>query len=181
MMRVFASLSQFHCWPLRDLTNDEAAQRGYVVSRLQILPHCAHLRRGLEQQLFLSHKVVRRSTIALALSCQWQLKCSLVMLGDSEHSVWQELSSQELPEPCRKKRTLMRYPQASPEQLQAPSGKFRVIGVDLKTAATATYHLGDFDAFDTADKIAREKATVGNPVFIYDDKRELVVRYGSWH
>lgn len=75
----------------------------------------------------------------------------------------------------------MRYPKASPEELQAPAGKFRVIGVDLKTAATSNYHLGDFDTLATADKIAQEKASVGNPVFIYDDQRELVVRYGSWH
>lgn len=75
----------------------------------------------------------------------------------------------------------MRYPKARPEELQAPAGKFRVIGVDLKTAATANYHLGDFDTLATADRIAQDKAGVGNPVFIYDDKCELVVRYGSWH
>ncbi len=75
----------------------------------------------------------------------------------------------------------MRYPKASPEELQAPKGKFRVIGVDLKVAATANYHLGDFDDLDTADKVAKEKGGVGHPVYVYDDDREMVVRYGSWH
>ncbi len=75
----------------------------------------------------------------------------------------------------------MRYPKASTEELQAPKGKFRVIGVDLRVSATANYHLGDFDDLDTADKAAREKASVGNPVYIYDDDSQMVVRYGSWH
>lgn len=75
----------------------------------------------------------------------------------------------------------MRYPKASTEELQAPAGKFRVIAVDLKVAATANYHLGDFDDLDTAHKVAQEKAGVGNPVYIYDHDSKLVVRYGSWH
>ncbi len=75
----------------------------------------------------------------------------------------------------------MRYPKAETEELQAPKGKFRVIGVDLKLAANANYHLGDFDDLAAADKVAQEKASVGNPVYIYDDDSQLVVRYGSWH
>lgn len=75
----------------------------------------------------------------------------------------------------------MRYPEASAEELRAPSGKFRVIGVDLKTAPTANYHLGDFATLSMAEKVAQEKACVGNPVYVYDDKSDLVIRYGSWH
>lgn len=75
----------------------------------------------------------------------------------------------------------MRYPKASDEELRAPQGKFRVVGVDLKVAATANYQLGDFDDFDTADRVAKEKASVGNPVYIYDDDSRLILRYGSWH
>ncbi len=75
----------------------------------------------------------------------------------------------------------MRYPQASGDELQAPKGKFRVIGVDLNAAADANYHLGDFETLSMAEKIAQDKARVGNPVFVYDDNRRLVVRYGSWH
>ncbi len=75
----------------------------------------------------------------------------------------------------------MRYPIASAEELQAPRGKFRVIGVDLKAAATANYHLGDFETLAVAEAAAKEKACVGNPVFVYDDQSQLVVRFGSWH
>ncbi len=75
----------------------------------------------------------------------------------------------------------MRYPEASAEELRAPSGKFRVIGVDLKTAATANYFLGDFETLAVAEKVAQEKACVGNPVYVYDDQSALVVRFGSWH
>lgn len=75
----------------------------------------------------------------------------------------------------------MRYPKASPKELQAPKGKFRVIAVDPQVAADANYHLGDFDCLTAADKVAKEKAGVGNPVYIFDDDSEMVVRYGSWH
>jgi hypothetical protein len=33
----------------------------------------------------------------------------------------------------------------------------------------------------TSSKLAKEKASVGKPIYIYDDNSELVVRYGSWH
>jgi len=75
----------------------------------------------------------------------------------------------------------MRYPKANAEELQAPKGKFRVIGVDLKAAAIANYHVGDFETLAMAKKVAKGKASVGNPIYIYDDTSELVVRYGSWH
>ncbi len=75
----------------------------------------------------------------------------------------------------------MRYPKASTEELQAPAGKFRVVGVDVKAAATANYHVGDFETLPMAQKVAKERACVGNPVYVNDDKSDLVARYGSWH
>ncbi len=75
----------------------------------------------------------------------------------------------------------MRYPKAGKKELQAPTGKFRVIGIDLSGSTAVNYHLGDFETLQTAKKIAKEKASVGNPIFIYNEKGELVVRYGSWH
>jgi hypothetical protein len=75
----------------------------------------------------------------------------------------------------------MRYPKASREELQAPTGTFRIIGVDLDGATTANYHLGDFETLELAEQVAKEKASVGKPIYIYDDNSELVVRYGSWH
>lgn len=75
----------------------------------------------------------------------------------------------------------MRYPKATPEELQAPKGMFRVIAVDPMAAASPNYHLGDFETFSMAEKIAQEKAGVGSPVFIFDDSCALLVRFGSWH
>lgn len=75
----------------------------------------------------------------------------------------------------------MRYPVAKPEELQAPKGKFRVIGVDLKVAADANYHIGDFDTFSLAEQVAQEQACVGKPIYIYDENCQLLVRLGSWH
>ncbi len=75
----------------------------------------------------------------------------------------------------------MRYPKASVDELQAPTGKFRVIGVDLKPDGTANYHLGDFESLPMAKTVAQKRAGVGNPVYVYDDQSDLIVRYGSWH
>ncbi len=75
----------------------------------------------------------------------------------------------------------VRYPNAKTEELQAPKGKFRVIGVDLKVAADANYHIGDFDSFSVAEKVAQEQASVGKPIYIYDEDCRLLVRLGSWH
>lgn len=75
----------------------------------------------------------------------------------------------------------MRYLKASREELQAPKGKFRVIGVDVNEGATGIYQLGDFETLELAEKLATEKATIGNPIYIYNDRSQLIVRYGSWH
>ncbi len=75
----------------------------------------------------------------------------------------------------------MRYPKANKAELQAPKGKFRVIGVDPNRAAAANYHVGDFETLPTAKKVAKETASVGRPIYIYDEDSELIVRYGSWH
>ena len=75
----------------------------------------------------------------------------------------------------------MRYLKASREELQAPKGKFRVIGVDVNEGATGNYHLGDFETLELADELATGKATIGNPIYIYNDRGQLIVRYGSWH
>jgi hypothetical protein len=75
----------------------------------------------------------------------------------------------------------MRYLQARREELQPPKGKFRVIGVDLKEGPPANFHLGDFESLTAAQKLAKQKAGIGSPIYIYNDKAELVVRYGSWH
>ncbi len=65
--------------------------------------------------------------------------------------------------------------------MQAPKGKFRVIGVDLNEGAAANYHLGDFETFSSADQLATERASVGIPIYVFDDAGRLLVRHGSWH
>ncbi len=62
-------------------------------------------------------------------------------------------------------------------QLRAPTGKFRVIGFALRDGHN--YVIGDFDAKDAAEECAKQHGTVGNPVHVYDDRADLVVRYGS--
>ena len=62
-------------------------------------------------------------------------------------------------------------------QLRAPAGKFRVIGFALREGHN--YLIGDFEARDAAEECAKKHGTVGNPVHVYNDRAELVVRYGS--
>ena len=75
----------------------------------------------------------------------------------------------------------MRYPRASERERTAPAGKFRLIALDLTDNSDAEYCLGDFDSLESAKQVAEEKSSVGQPIFVYDDKGELVVRHGSWH
>ncbi len=75
----------------------------------------------------------------------------------------------------------MRYPRASQQERTAPPGKFRLVALDLRENLDNEYCLGDFDTLDSATRIAKEKSGVGHPVFVYDDKGELTIRYGSWH
>ncbi len=75
----------------------------------------------------------------------------------------------------------MRYPKATRADLTAPSCKFRVLAVDVETDPTAIYLIGDFGSFVAADKAATQNAEIGRPVYVYNDKAELMVRYGSWH
>ncbi len=74
----------------------------------------------------------------------------------------------------------MRYPQTSKGQLQAPPLQFRVVGVSVADAL-GIYQLGDFDTLDAAQSVAAQRASIGSPVYIYNDSGELVVRFGSWH
>lgn len=74
----------------------------------------------------------------------------------------------------------MRYPTATKEELRAPQSRFRVIGVAVQDAS-GTYQLGDFDTLEAAQLAAAERAGVGNPVYVYNDAGELIVRLGSWH
>jgi hypothetical protein len=75
----------------------------------------------------------------------------------------------------------MRYPKATKEELTAPPAQFRVLGVEIHATSESVFSIGDFEALDAAKQAAKQKAGTGVPIFIYDDRGELIVRYGSWH
>jgi hypothetical protein len=75
----------------------------------------------------------------------------------------------------------MRNPKATKEELTAPIGKFRVLGVDVHVDTGAVYLIGDFDTITLAKEAAKQRASTGSPMFIYNDQAKLIVRYGSWH
>jgi hypothetical protein len=62
-------------------------------------------------------------------------------------------------------------------QLRAPAGKFRVIGFALRDGQK--YMIGDFDNKEAAEEHAKKHGMVGNPAHVYNDRADLVVRYGS--
>jgi len=62
-------------------------------------------------------------------------------------------------------------------QLRAPAGKFRVIGFALRD--DQKYMIGDFDNIEAAEECAKKHGMVGNPAHVYNDRADLVVRYGS--
>jgi len=70
----------------------------------------------------------------------------------------------------------MRYPKAPKADLTAPSGKFRVLAVVIGEESADLYTVGDF-----GEQAAMRRAGIGSPVYVYDDKGNLVVWYGSWH
>jgi hypothetical protein len=71
----------------------------------------------------------------------------------------------------------MRHSKEEKRKLKAPPGKFRVIGDDLRDGHS--FMVGDFDALETAEQRAKERGGVGTPTHVYNDRGELVVRYGS--
>jgi hypothetical protein len=75
----------------------------------------------------------------------------------------------------------MRYPKATKEELTAPPAQFRVLGVEINATSESVFSIGDFASLDAAKEAAKQKASTGVPIFIYNDHGELIVRYGSWH
>ena len=75
----------------------------------------------------------------------------------------------------------MRYPSDNNNQdLRAPKSLFRVVAVDI-TESSGPYVVGDFDNLHAATQVATGRAGIGNPVYIYDDRGEVLERMGSWH
>ena len=73
------------------------------------------------------------------------------------------------------------YPKVTNVELAAPTGKFRVLGVDVGAELAAIYVIGDFGAIAAAEQAATQKVGFGGPVFVYNDQSRLITRYGSWH
>ena len=74
----------------------------------------------------------------------------------------------------------MRYPSESKDDLRAPKSLFRVVAVDVEESSEP-YVVGDFETLFAASQVATVRARVGNPVYIYDDRGEVLERLGSWH
>jgi hypothetical protein len=75
----------------------------------------------------------------------------------------------------------MRYPKATKADLTAPHAKYRVLGVEINATSESVFSIGDFDSLDAAKNAAELKAGTGVPIFIYNDRGELIERFGSWH
>jgi hypothetical protein len=65
--------------------------------------------------------------------------------------------------------------------LTAPTGKFRVLGVEVGAEAAAVYVVGDFASIAAAEQAATQKMRFGGPVFVYNDETRLILRCGKWH
>ena len=63
---------------------------------------------------------------------------------------------------------------ASEGKLKAPPGKFRVVGVDTFEGPDADYLMEDLDSMAAAQRLADENAAPHNPVYVYDERGELV-------
>jgi hypothetical protein len=58
--------------------------------------------------------------------------------------------------------------------LQAPKGKFRVVGVKTFESLTTDYLIGDFDTLDEAQHVAGMKGRERHPVYVYSDQENLL-------
>lgn len=64
-------------------------------------------------------------------------------------------------------------------ELKAPKGKFRVIGVDTFEGPTEDYLIGDYDDEDKAREICQEHGGTMNPCYCYDDTGKLICNFGT--
>lgn len=65
-------------------------------------------------------------------------------------------------------------------QLKAPTGKFRVVGVDTFEGPTADYLIGDFPSLEEAKQKATESGGEMNPVYVYDSTGKMLFTAGSY-
>ena len=59
-------------------------------------------------------------------------------------------------------------------ELRAPPGLYRVIGVDTFEGPLADYLIGDFASLQKAEKAAKADAGEMNPCYVYDDQGTML-------
>ena len=64
-------------------------------------------------------------------------------------------------------------------ELKAPPGLYRVIGVDTFEGPTADYLIGDFASLQKAEKAAQDEGGEMNPCYVYDDKGKMAFEAGQ--
>ena len=64
-------------------------------------------------------------------------------------------------------------------ELRAPLGLYRVIGVDTFEGPLADYLIGDFASLQKAEKAAKDDCGEMNPCYVYDDKGKMVFQAGQ--
>lgn len=69
----------------------------------------------------------------------------------------------------------------SQNELKAPQGKYRVIGVDTFESMDADYLIGDFESKEEALKVAEKRGGEMNPTYVYDDTgKEISGGFGTF-
>lgn len=74
----------------------------------------------------------------------------------------------------------MSFSDGNRENLRAPAGKFRVIGVDTFEGPREDYLIGDYDNETLAIEVARGHAGEMNPVYVYDPSGKCVWKGGTF-
>lgn len=65
-------------------------------------------------------------------------------------------------------------------ELKAPKGKFRAIGVNVVEGPLADYLIGDYSTSVEAIEEADKHGGKMQPAYVYDDTGELIYRIGSY-
>jgi hypothetical protein len=75
----------------------------------------------------------------------------------------------------------MSVPKTKTVELQAPTGKFRVVGVDtFEPPGEGSYVIGDYAALGKATSIARAKGSTMNVTYVYNDAGKVLARFGTF-
>lgn len=62
---------------------------------------------------------------------------------------------------------------------KAPTGQFRVIGVDTFEGPTSEYLIRDCTDLMKAMRLARERGGIMNPVYVFDSEGKMIFSTGT--